>query len=131
MHEVSLVRDMLGQVRQTIQEYSVDRVTAIHLEIGPLSGVDACLVEQAFCSLIRDTEFEDTQLLVQQPPLMAVCLDCQRSLEVLDFKFICPECHSRRVQVISGDQMRLVDITAECREDEGVSCGVNRKGTRR
>jgi hydrogenase nickel incorporation protein HypA/HybF len=111
MHEISLVREMLMQVKQAMAENSVEKVTAIHIEVGPLSGVEPLLVEQAYRLLVPTTEFDSTLLRIDQPALMAVCLDCQREFEVINFKFTCPGCASHRVQVISGDQMRLLDIT--------------------
>ncbi|MDZ4850995.1 MAG: hydrogenase maturation nickel metallochaperone HypA [Pirellulaceae bacterium] len=124
MHETTLVRELLVQVKQVMVDNSIERVTTIRIEVGPLAGVDPLLVEQAYFLLVQRTEFERTHLMVDQPALMAVCHDCQRQFEVVDFKFLCPGCLSHSVQVISGDQVRLLDITAGCHESELIPSGV-------
>ena len=124
MHEVSLMRDLLAQVKQAMQQSEVERVSSIQIEIGPLAGVEPLLVLQAYRVLIPKTVFESTRLVVHQPALMSVCRECQREFEVIDFQFSCPTCFSSRVQVTSGDQLRLLSITAELNEDSSVCLGV-------
>ena len=127
MHEVSLMRELLTQVKQAMQQNGVERVSSLQIEIGPLAGVEPLLVEQAFCFLIPRTVFEDTRLEVHEPALMAVCQECQRDFEVVDFKFSCPSCLSSKVQITSGDQLRLLSITVkldgELDEDSNVCLG--------
>ena len=117
MHEVSLVRDLLKQAEQAMLQNHLSSLTAIHVEIGPLSGVDPLLVEQAFQSLIHETIFTNTRLVVEQPKLMAVCRECARGFEIMDFQFRCPDCKSNKVQVTSGDQLRLVSISTAIDND--------------
>lgn len=123
MHEVSLMRELLTQVQQAMQQNRVERVSSIQIEIGPLAGVEPLLVEQAFCVLIPETVFENTRLVVHQPSLMAVCRECQREFEVMNFQFSCPTCSSSKVQVTSGDQLRLLSITTQSDEDSNVCLG--------
>jgi hydrogenase nickel incorporation protein HypA/HybF len=112
MHEVSLVREMLMQVRHAMCVHEVTRVSAIHIEIGPLAGVDPVLVQEAFQRLAVSWDLGSARLAVDEPPLVAQCDDCHRPFEVIDFDFHCTRCGSTQVQVTSGDQMRLLDITA-------------------
>ena len=123
MHEVSLTRELLSQVKQAMLQHQVERVSGIQIEIGPLSGVEPLLVEQAFYALIRETGFADTCLTVQLTQLTAVCLDCQHEFEVVDFQFYCAACSSSRVQVTSGDQLRLLSIKSPLAEDVCISQG--------
>ena len=124
MHEVSLMRELLTQVKQAMQQNGVERVSSLQIEIGPLAGVEPLLVEQAFCVLIPETVFERTRLVVHQPALMAVCQECQCEFEVMNFQFSCPTCSSSKVQVTSGDQLRLLSITVELNENSNVCLGV-------
>lgn len=125
MHEVSLMRELLKQVEQAMRQNRVGRVSSIQIEIGPLAGVEPVLVEQAFRGLIPDTEFESTRLEVHERALLAVCLECRGEFEIIDFQFSCPNCTSPKVQVIGGDQLRLLSITAESTEAASVSIGAS------
>lgn len=127
MHEVSLMRELLSQVKMAMKQSKMERVSTIQIEIGPLAGVEPLLVANAFRVLIPETVFEGTRLEVHQPALMAVCQECQRNFEVVDFKFSCPNCLSSKVQVTSGDQLRLLSITVELDEDSNVCLGEIRK----
>lgn len=127
MHEITLVRELFVQVRQVMVGNGIERIARMRIEVGPLAGVDPLLVEQAYFLLAQGTEFERTQLRVDQPALMAVCQDCKHEFEIKDFKFYCHACMSRSVQVISGDQVRLIDITEDCNECEWIPSGVIEK----
>jgi len=116
-------RVLLNQVKSTMQHNGVESVSSIRIEIGPLAGVEPLLVEQAFCALVPETEFANTRLVVFQPKLMAVCRDCQHEFEVSHFQFSCPTCASTKVQVTSGNQLRLLSITTELHEPTNVSLG--------
>ncbi len=123
MHEVSLMRELLKQVEIAMRQNGVQSVSSIQIEIGPLAGVEPVLVEQAFEALIPETEFARARLVIEQPELMAVCRECQREFEVKNFQFSCPTCSSARVQVTSGDQLRLLSITTEFHYAAAVSLG--------
>ncbi len=126
MHEVSLVRDLIKQAEQAMLQNHLASVASIHVEVGPLSGVDPLLVEQAFQSLIPGTIFANTRLVVEQPKLMAVCRECASEFEVVDFQFRCTSCQSIKVQVTSGDELRLVSISTAIDEDSIASSGTVR-----
>ncbi len=123
MHEVSIVRDLLKQAEQAMLQNDLASVASIHIEIGPLSGVDPLLVDQAFRSLISDTIFANTRLVVEKPKLIAVCRQCASEFEVENYQFRCPSCKSIRVQVTSGDQLRLVSISTVIDKDSVVTSG--------
>lgn len=110
MHEFSLVRELLLQVEAIREQNGAANVTSIHIEIGPLSGVEPTLVEEAFHTLVAETDFSNTRLAMEFCPLMANCLQCHGEFEVANFHFVCPVCFSSRVQITSGDQLRLESI---------------------
>jgi len=110
VHEVSIVRSLLKQVSEVVQPASVEEVVRIDVELGPLSGVEGLLVQQAFDNLRAAFEMPTAQLCIQAVPLTAVCCDCQAALEIQDFDFVCSACGSRAVQVTGGDAFRLLRI---------------------
>jgi hypothetical protein len=48
MHEESLVRSLLHQVEDLARQHHATEVDDIEVEIGPLSGVESLLVQEAF-----------------------------------------------------------------------------------
>ena len=111
MHEYSLVRSLLRQVQAILQHEGSVKATEITVAIGPLAGVEPVLFQQAFEQLAPSFGVSDAEMAIRQPVLTARCNDCKHDFEVIRFLFQCPLCQSREVRVISGEEIRLLDIT--------------------
>ena len=110
MHERSLVRSLLTQVEELRTQHnavSIDRVT---VEIGPLSGVEALLVDEAFQQLAPLRFGNTPQLLINIVPLQVRCLSCGLESTLQDLKIQCTDCGSVRVHITHGDEFRLIDV---------------------
>ena len=110
MHETSLVRRLLLQVREIVTDNHAESAAEILVEIGPLAGVEIEQVMSAFEQLVKDVSPMSTRLTVHEVPLIVRCRDCNRESELNDFVFRCHECSSGRVQVVRGDEFRLVSV---------------------
>lgn len=110
MHETSLVRSLLTQVSELLVEHGGEAVEAIRVEVGPLSGVERPLVEIAFEDQVDSSPCRGAKLVVEEVPLSAVCQDCGADLEIQRFRFECPHCESRQIQVTGGEEFRLLDV---------------------
>lgn len=110
MHEASLVSTLLHQVSELRIQHQADAVEEIVVEIGPLSGVESLLIRSAFDRLAPDHGMEHTRLVIREIPLEAKCLACDALFEIERFKFLCTHCGATNIQVIRGDEVRLVNI---------------------
>ncbi len=113
MHEASLVRSLLTQVEQLRAVHGGGTVTQIEVEIGPLSGVEALLVRDAFSWLAAESNLHNAELVIHETELQAVCNECGNAFTLPSFRFECPHCESRHVRVTHGDQFRLLNVTME------------------
>ncbi|MCA9077515.1 MAG: hydrogenase maturation nickel metallochaperone HypA [Planctomycetaceae bacterium] len=113
MHEMSLVRSLLRQVSELLLEHNGDAVKTIHVEMGPLAGVERVLVELAFEQLIEDSLCRGAQLVIDEVPLSAICLECDVEFDIKLFRFVCRDCESQRIRVTGGDEFRLIDVDIE------------------
>ena len=111
MHEQSLVQSLLSQIEQLRIEHGVCTVTRVTVEIGPLSGVESLLVREAFERLTAGTTQEGAELVIHEVPLQCRCQCCAAVWSMTGFRFVCPDCGSSAVQILSGDEFRLVSIT--------------------
>ena len=110
MHEQSLVRAILNQVEQVRQQHDATQVTRVRVEVGPMSCVDPTLLAAAFARTDRNSTVADAELVVDEVPLMARCIECESEFQVEAFEFRCPQCRGR-VRVIRGDEVQLVSVT--------------------
>lgn len=113
MHEASLVRTLLQKVSDLLTEHRGVRVETITVELGPLSGVEPLLVQSAFEELSLQSSLAGAKLVLQEIGLGAKCRHCHADFEIPKFKFVCPACGSTDVQVVYGDEFRLLSITIE------------------
>lgn len=111
MHESSLVRALLTQVREACQPYSPIDIDEVVIAIGPLAGVEPLLVASAFELLTQNTDLAHARLVIRQVPLRLACQTCGGEHESDEIRFHCPNCTSPRTQVIGGDGMILRHIT--------------------
>lgn len=110
MHEFSLVRSLIRQVESILADEG-GRATEIEVSMGKLSGVEPMLVQSAFAQLAPASQLGEANLRIVETELMAVCRQCHREFEVQSFRFQCPECAGRTVDVTRGDEFRLVSIS--------------------
>jgi hydrogenase nickel incorporation protein HypA/HybF len=88
-------------------------VTAIHLRIGALSGVDPEALSFGFEAATIDTPLAGTQLVIQPVPVRAACRACGREFDVDDLMFLCPGCQSVDVDVTQGQEMQIDHLVVE------------------
>ncbi len=117
MHEMSLVRSLLRQVERLCEQHGGTSVEQIEIEIGPLSGVEPLLVREAFDVVSIETQSVGSDLIIHDVPLEARCRDCNADFEMASFDFVCPECHSRSIQITKGDEFRLLNVTMQTTEE--------------
>lgn len=110
MHEWSLARTLLQQAAHICREHGSNELLEVRVQIGPLSGIEASLLESAFDQLVCELGNSPICLVVETTPLVVRCRECERESELSDFDFYCRACHSRSVRVVQGDQLQLVSI---------------------
>ncbi|MEN8132713.1 MAG: hydrogenase maturation nickel metallochaperone HypA [Pseudomonadota bacterium] len=107
MHELSVCMALLEQVQKIARQHKATRVERIELRIGPLSGVEASLLERAYPLAASGTLAEDAQLVIESMSIKVRCSQCGAESEVLLNRLICSACGDFRTRVISGDEMLL------------------------
>jgi hydrogenase nickel incorporation protein HypA/HybF len=122
MHERSLVRQLIEQVEDEVRNRHLSGLTTVHLEVGEFSGVEPSLLELAFQEMAVDKWPTEVRLEVNVTPLAARCRQCGEDFRVERFRFVCPRCKNAAVDVIAGEDMRLVSLTvANCKSTERVA----------
>ncbi len=123
MHEMSLIKRLLLQVQEIAREHHSDFVGEITVELGPLSGVEPELVRIAFEQVVGRAEApqvggalarsttQNATLTIRKVPLVVRCLQCDGESDVNNFIFLCDNCGSGRVRIVSGDAFRLLSVT--------------------
>lgn len=108
----------MHQVGQVAERERASRVTSITLQIGPLSGVEAQLLRDAFPIAAAGSIADGAQLLIESMPVMVECTQCGAHSEVAVNRLVCGQCGDWRTRLVSGDEMLLKSLELE-RQGEG------------
>lgn len=125
MHELAVCQALIDQVERVARSENASRVLGIYLEIGPLSGVEAQLLEHAYPLAAHDTVAEDAQLIIDTAAVQVRCSNCDRQTDALPNRLICGVCGDWHVHVVSGDELLLKRVELEKTDPfAGMSKGV-------
>mgnify|MGYP003382517998 CR=1 FL=1 len=110
MHEESLIRSLFRQVEELSQQHHATAVEEIEVEVGPLSGVEPLLLQDAFERLKDEFKWPKAELSVLQVELDVLCRNCQGESQLQEFRFVCNQCGSTSLQILRGDALRLLNV---------------------
>ena len=104
---------LLEQVGAIAEERAATRVTRIELDIGPLSGVEADLLRNAYPIAAAGTLAETAELLIHEADIIVRCSECEAETRAIANRLVCGQCGDFRTRVISGDEMILRRLELE------------------
>jgi hydrogenase nickel incorporation protein HypA/HybF len=113
MHEASLVKALLRQVAQLLQEHGASSVTQVNVKVGEFSGCDPDLLALAFERERESAAIGAARLNVSRALLAGECNQCTHNFVIEHFRFVCPLCASTEVNVTGGEELLLESVTME------------------
>lgn len=115
MHEISLVQNLLQQLRDIARENKASRVLRVTMLIGPLSGVVVDSFTFGFDILAREDDlFRDATLDIVVPPAIFRCSSCGHQEETDGERpECCAACGDRIIIAHGGDDLILQQVEME------------------
>jgi len=110
MHELSVCQALIEQVEAVAREQNAARVLLIRLGIGPLSGVEPRLLEQAFYMARAGSIAADAELQVNSLPIQVSCRECGAISEAQAARLVCAVCGDWHTTLVSGDEPQLTQV---------------------
>ena len=110
MHELSLCQALIEQVEAIAREQAAQQVLLIHLAIGPLSGVEPRLLEQALPFASAGTIAAGAGLVIDYLPVRVLCQACGNTTEAMPSRLTCGDCGDSRTTLVSGDELLLMRV---------------------
>lgn len=120
MHELSIALSMIEMATEEAERRGGARVTALHLRLGPLSGVVKDALLFSYEVACHGTLLEGSQLVIEDVPVVIYCLQCQakQQLESIQ-RFGCPVCGTLTSEVVQGKELEFFAMEIEEHEDRG------------
>lgn len=110
MHEIGVVRQILGTVESFAKENNVNEICEVVVDCGELSLVIPEYLEQLYPVVTKNTILDGTKLTVNSVPGLAECDDCDEIFNVVEHKGYCPNCNSFNKTILSGKECMVKQI---------------------
>lgn len=110
MHELSIALSLLDLAAEEAERLE-GRVAAIHLRLGPLSGVEREALVFAYDLAREGTPLAEADLVVEPVPVMAFCPACALDVAPLSITELrCPTCGGPTPEVLQGRELEVVAL---------------------
>ncbi len=113
MHEMSLAEALLGQVLRTAEEHQLTWVEAVEVEAGVMKMIVPEILQTAFSVVTDGTIAQGARLEIVEIKANVRCRLCQTTFEPEIDNFLCPNCRTADVVVLSGFDFILQSITGQ------------------
>jgi len=113
MHEMSIALSIVEAIEAKAREEGAVKVSGVDLLIGTLAGIEPESLKFCFSAAAKGTLAEDALLAVEEPEGVGECGECGKRFPVNFYYAECPECHSLRIKIVSGEEFLIQSITIE------------------
>jgi hydrogenase nickel incorporation protein HypA/HybF len=117
VHELSVCWDLLHQVAAVACQHGASTVSRIHLRLGPLSGIEAPLLAQAFTIARAGSVAAQAELVTERLPVRVRCTSCGAESEAQPNRLVCGVCGDWRTALLSGDELLLASVELDLETD--------------
>jgi len=110
VHELAVCQALIEQLETIVRRHEASAAERIVLRIGPLSGVEPHLLEQAFPIASAGTVAAGAELVVDSLPVTVSCAGCGATTSVLPNRLVCANCGDWHTTLVSGDELELYRV---------------------
>ena len=110
MHELSICQALIEQVEAVARKEGALQVVQVRVGIGPLSGVEPQLLQQAFTLARAGSIAATASLLIDHLPVKVSCSECGQETEAGVANLACGNCGDWHTRLVSGDEMLLTQV---------------------
>ena len=113
MHEMSITQSILDDVEQNLSNAEYSKIINIKIKVGEFIAIDPSSLQFCYKALVHGTKFENTELFIEVIPLTGRCNKCKKEINIHNFLFVCGECGSSDINIISGQELILSEINID------------------
>ncbi|WP_425061447.1 hydrogenase maturation nickel metallochaperone HypA [Sporomusa carbonis] len=110
---MALVSATLKILHAKMAEFNVKKVVQVTMTIGTMTNVEEMTFKAAFEVCTEGTALEGVRLVIERVPIRGKCAQCELEFTVMNYRFQCPQCAQRNVEIIAGKEFYIKSIEAE------------------
>lgn len=118
MHELSVTESILDIALRHAHQAQARSITDIYLVLGDLSSIVDDSIQFYWDMLSEGTLAEGARLHFERIQTELECLECQVRYSPKESDLSCPECDSRKVKILAGEEFFVDAIEVEL-DNEG------------
>lgn len=107
MHEMAIAQGILDIVLKTAAENNAKKVTGIKLLVGQMTQIEPESLTFGFEALAIGSIAEGANVDITIVPLVGQCNSCEQQFPVERYCFVCPNCNSASVALVSGRELAV------------------------
>ncbi|MCU1308816.1 MAG: hydrogenase expression/synthesis HypA [Acidobacteriaceae bacterium] len=108
MHELSVALSIIEGVMEESERRGGLQVAAVHLKLGPLSGVSKDALLFSYDLACNDTPLEGSHLVIEEVPAVLYCPTCEAERRPPSLQdFFCPASPDHIPQVLHGRELEI------------------------
>src|SRR5947209_7361559 len=111
MHELSIALSIVDLAAEEAERHG--RVVAVHLRLGPLSGVVKEALESAYELAREGSPVEGSRLVIEEVPIRIFCDACDAERGASLQEMCCPACGAAPARIVSGRELEVVALEVE------------------
>jgi len=111
MHELSIAMSIIEGATEEARRHGGAKVNAVHLKLGPLSGVAKDALLFSYELACEGTALEGSRLVIEEVPAAAFCTNCEVERALNSIQWMCCQvCGAPATQVTQGREIELVAL---------------------
>ena len=114
MHELALLTGVVARVEDVALAKQADRVEAVYLRVGSLSGALPEALEGAWPLATAQSRLPEARLVIEMVTAAVWCPTCEANQAIDEFfALTCPVCATPTGQLVAGREFELVAVDLE------------------
>jgi hydrogenase nickel incorporation protein HypA/HybF len=114
MHELSIALSILDLASEEAERHGGSSIAAIHLRLGPLSGVAKDALRSAYDLARENSSCSAAELVIEDVPLIVFCPTCNAEREPVSIQErCCPLCGAATPTIVHGQELEVISLELE------------------
>jgi hydrogenase nickel incorporation protein HypA/HybF len=113
MHEMSIAQSLVDILEEEMTRHDANTLKSVRLHVGQLSAIVPHSLTFCFQVITKGTPMEDAKLIIDVISLRGACAKCQKTFEIRDYHFVCPQCGSSDIKTIAGQDLSIVEMEVD------------------
>lgn len=114
MHELSIAMSLVDVAAEEAERRGGVRILAVHLKLGPLSGVIKDALLSAYELARENSPLESSRLVIEDAPIAAYCPTCEAERSVVSIQHLCcSTCGTPTPEIVRGRELEVTALEIE------------------